>query len=127
MTARDLSISSAVPPGEASPRPSKSQRKREAHALRALGVQLVALPRTYLARIALPAALYEAVILFQGLRPHGARRRHMQYIGTLMRRLDSADLDRVRAALAPTRVVMPRPPLEPENLGALKPERDRGV
>jgi hypothetical protein len=41
----------------------------------------------------------------------------MQYIGTLMRQLDPAELHRVRAALAPTRAVMPRPQPEPETLG----------
>jgi hypothetical protein len=88
---------------DASPRPSKSQRKREAHALQALGAQLV--------------ALREAVVTAQGLRPHGARRRHLQYIGTLMRQLDAVELRRVRAALAPTRAVRPRPQPGPEDLG----------
>jgi hypothetical protein len=106
-----------APTADASPRPSKSQRKREAHALQALGAQLVALPRAHLARIALPDALREAVVTAQGLRPHGARRRHMQYIGTLMRQLDAAELCRVRAALVPTRAVRPRPQPEPEDLG----------
>jgi ribosomal 50S subunit-associated protein YjgA (DUF615 family) len=106
-----------APTADASPRPSKSQRKREAHALQALGAQLVALPRAHLARIELPDALREAVVTAQGLHPHGARRRHMQYIGTLMRQLDPAELHRVRAALAPTRAVMPRPQPEPETLG----------
>jgi ribosome-associated protein len=85
--------------------------------LQALGAQLVALPRAHLARIALPDALREAVVTAQGLRPHGAHRRHMQYIGTLMRQLDAAELRRVRAALAPTRAVRPRPQPEPEDLG----------
>jgi ribosome-associated protein len=66
-----------TPTADASPRPSKSQRKREAHALQALGAQLVALPRTHLARIELPDVLREAVVTAQSLRPHGARRRHM--------------------------------------------------
>jgi ribosome-associated protein len=92
-----------------SPRPSKSQRKREAHALQALGAQLVALPRAHLARIALPDALRAAVVTAQGLHPHGARRRHLQYLGTLMRQLDAAELRRVQAALAPTRAVKPGP------------------
>ena len=109
--------SHTAPTADASPRPSKSQRKREAHALQALGAQLVALPRAHLARMELPDALHEAVVTAQGLRPHGARRRHMQYIGTLMRQLDATELRRVRAALAPTRAVRPRPQPEPEDLG----------
>jgi hypothetical protein len=106
-----------APTADASPRPSKSQRKREAHAVQALGAQLVALPRAHLARIALPDALREAVVTAQGLRPHGARRRHLQYLGTLMRQLDAAELRRVQAALAHTRAVRPRPQPEPEDLG----------
>jgi ribosome-associated protein len=117
MTARGLSPPHMTPTADASPRPSKSQRKRAAHALQALGAQLVTLPRAHLARIELPAALREAVVTAQGLRPHGARRRHLQYIGTLMRQLEPAELCRVQAALAPTRAVMPRPQPEPENLG----------
>jgi ribosome-associated protein len=106
-----------APTADTSPRPSKSQRKREAHALQALGAQLVALPRAHLARIALPDALREAVVTAQSLRPHGARRRHLQYIGTLMRQLDAAELRRVHTALAPTHAVRPRPQPEPEELG----------
>jgi ribosome-associated protein len=117
MTARGLSTPNTAPTADASPRPSKSQRKREAHALQALGAQLVALPRAHLSRIALPDALREAVVTAQSLRPHGARRRHMQYLGTLMRQLDPAELRRVRAALAPTRAARPCPQPEPEDLG----------
>ena len=84
--------------------------------MQALGAQLIALPRAHLARIALPDALREAVATAQGLRPHGARRRHLQYLGTLMRQLDAAELRRVYAALAPTRAVRPRHPPEPESL-----------
>jgi ribosome-associated protein len=113
-----------APTADASPRPSKSQRKREAHALQALGAQLVALPRAHLTRVELPDALREAVVTAQGLRPHGARRRHLQYIGTLMRQLDPAELRRVRAALAPTRAGRPRPQPEAEDLGG-RPTRER--
>jgi ribosome-associated protein len=108
--------SRTAPTGDAPPRPSKSQRKREAHAVQALGAQLVALPRAHLAQLELPDALREAVVTAQGLRPHGARRRHLQYIGTLMRQLDPAELRRVRAALAPTHAVRPRPQPAPEDL-----------
>ena len=85
--------------------------------MQALGAQLVALPRAHLAQMELPDTLREALLTAQGLRPHGARRRHLQYIGTLMRQLDAAELRRVRAALTPTRTVKPRPQPEPEDLG----------
>jgi ribosome-associated protein len=80
--------------------PSKSQRKRDAHAIQALGGQLVALSAVQLARLDLPEALHEAVVAAQRMRAHGARTRHLQYIGKLMRQLEPAALSRVRAALA---------------------------
>ena len=83
--------------------PSKSQRKRDAHALQALGVQLVALSATQLARLDLPEPLHEAVLAAQRMRAHGARTRQMQSIGTLMRPLEPGVLSRIRAALAPER------------------------
>jgi len=88
-----------APTADAQTKPSKSQRKRDAHALQALGVQLVALPPARLARLALPDALYEAVVAAQGMRSHGARARQMQYIGKLMRQLDPAVLRTVREGL----------------------------
>jgi ribosome-associated protein len=64
--------------------------------------------------MALQDALREAVLTAQSLRPHGARKRQMQYIGKLMRQLDPAVLRMVREALEPKRAVMPRPQPEPE-------------
>src|SRR5262249_7439727 len=83
--------------------PSKSQRKRDAQALQALGVQLVALSAAQLARLALPETLHEAVVAAQRMRTHGARTRQMQYIGKVMRQLEPAVLSRIRTALAPGR------------------------
>jgi ribosome-associated protein len=91
--------------------PSKSQRTRDAQALQALGVQLVALSAAQLARLDLPEALHEAVVAAQRLRSHGARTRQMQYIGKLMRQLEPTALSRVRAALAPGRAGIPQPQL----------------
>ncbi len=52
--------------------------------------------------------LREAVVTAQGMHQHGARTRQMQYIGKLMRQLDSAALRTVREALESGRVVTPR-------------------
>ncbi len=68
--------------------PSKSQRKREAHALRDFGESLVKLNKSTLAQIPLPEELYEAVIKAQHLHQRGALKRQLQYIGKLMRQLD---------------------------------------
>lgn len=94
-------------------RPSKSQRKRDAHALQALGAQLVALTPARLAQLELPDVLREAVVAAQGMRQHGARARQMQYIGRLMRELEPAALAAMRQALDPGRVGVPRPPPPP--------------
>ncbi len=69
-------------------RPSKSQRKREAHALQALGERLVDLKPQQLERIPLPPDLHDAIREAQRLHQRGARKRQLQYIGRLMRELD---------------------------------------
>ena len=99
----------ALPTVDAPLTPSKSQRKRDAHALQALGVQLIALSADQLARLERPEALHEAVLAAQRMHAHGARMRQMQYIGKLMRQLEPAALSRIRMALAPGRAVTPRP------------------
>ncbi len=81
---------------ETSDRPSKTERKKQMHALQSLGVQLVGLSHDQFARIDLPEELREAVTFAHQVTGHEARRRHMQYLGKLMRR---ADADAIRAAL----------------------------
>jgi len=103
--------SPALPTADAPLTPSKTQRKRDAHALQALGAQLVALSVAQLARLELPEALHEAVVAAQRMRSHGARTRQMQYIGKLMRQLEPGVLSRIRAALAPGRPRIPHPKL----------------
>ena len=91
---------SALPTADDAPlTPSKSQRKRDAHAVQALGVQLVALSAAQLARLDLPETLHEAVLAAQRMRSHGARTRQLQSIGKVMRQLEPGVLRRVRAAL----------------------------
>ena len=105
----------AIPMADALLPPSKTQRKRDAHALQALGVQLVALSAAQLARLELPEALHEAVVAAQRIRSHGARTRQLQYIGKVMRQLEPAALSRIRAALTPRRA--DGQGLEPDNGG----------
>ena len=93
----------ALPTADTPLAPSKSQRKRDAHAVQALGEQLVALSAAQLARLELPEALHEAVVAAQWMRAHGARTRQMQSIGRLMRQLDPSVLRRARAALTSDR------------------------
>ncbi len=74
---------------EKPPRPSKSRRKRESDALQALGEALIDLPADVLADAPIPEHLREAVVLARGLKKHGALRRQRQYIGKLMRQIES--------------------------------------
>ncbi|MGW8227757.1 MAG: ribosome biogenesis factor YjgA [Gammaproteobacteria bacterium] len=67
---------------------SKSQRKREAHALQALGESLVKLNKSALAQIPLPNDLRNAIDEARRLHQHGALKRQLQYIGKLMRQCD---------------------------------------
>jgi ribosome-associated protein len=68
---------------------SKSQRKREMTALQDMGAELVKLPRGRLEKLDLPESLFNALLEAQRLTSHGAIRRQMQYIGKLMRAVES--------------------------------------
>lgn len=68
--------------------PSKTQRKQEAHARQDIGVRLVQLSEERLAALNLTEELRRAVLEAKRLHAHGARRRQMQYIGKLMRRVE---------------------------------------
>jgi ribosome-associated protein len=68
--------------------PSKTQRKHEAHARQDIGERLVELSVERLAALHLPEDLRRAVLEAKRLRAHGARRRQMQYLGKLMRRVE---------------------------------------
>jgi len=72
--------------------PSKSELKRQMHALQELGLALAGLPDDRLAAAPMPEALREAFYEFKRTRSHEGRRRQMQYIGKLMRRCDPAPL-----------------------------------
>lgn len=75
--------------------PSKSARKREMLALQALGESLLALNDQQLAQ--LPVAderLLQAIREARAIRSNSARRRHLQFIGKLMRDIDPEPLQR---------------------------------
>ncbi|MCG6656473.1 DUF615 domain-containing protein [Halomonas campisalis] len=67
-------------------RPSKSQLKREMHALQALGEAIIAMTPGERARFPLSDDMLAAVEETARIRSHEGRRRHMQYVGKLMRR-----------------------------------------
>jgi len=77
-------------------RPSKTQRKKQVTELQELGGELAKLNDDQLAAIDLPERLRDAVLEAQRIGSFEARRRQMQYIGKLMRKVDAAP---IRAAL----------------------------
>lgn len=70
------------------PAPSKTQRKRDAEALQALGARLVDLAEAEWRRLELPDDLVQALREARKIRSHGARKRQLQYIGKLMRGIE---------------------------------------
>jgi ribosome-associated protein len=69
--------------------PSKSAKKREMHALQAIGERLVVITDTQLATIPIQdESLREAVLLARRIKARGGLRRQLQFIGKLMRSID---------------------------------------
>ncbi len=73
-------------------RPSKTQRKKASHELQDLGEALVGLPEDRVAGLGIPENLRDAVHEYRRTRSHEGRRRQMQYIGKLMRGVDTAPI-----------------------------------
>jgi ribosome-associated protein len=84
------------PADQKTPLPSRTQRKKADRARKALAEILVALAPEQLTAVDLPPEVREAVRLAVRTRQHGARRRQLQYIGTLLRQIDTAP---IRSAL----------------------------
>lgn len=72
--------------------PSKSQLKRDAHALQKLGVALLERPESDWQALALPENLIAALREAKRLQARGAHKRQLQYIGKLMRGIDPAPI-----------------------------------
>lgn len=67
---------------------SKTQVKKELHALQDLGERLTTLKPDVLAKLPLTDALQKALLEAPKHKAHIARKRHLQYIGKLMREQD---------------------------------------
>ena len=68
---------------------SKSELKRDSHALTDLGKKLVELPQNKLDKIPLEDNLLEAVNLARRIKERGGKKRQIQYIGKLLRKTDA--------------------------------------
>lgn len=74
---------------EADNRPSRSQLKRDMHELQKLGTDLAALGDRVIKESDLPSEVEEALLRIKTIPKHEAMRRHMQYVGKLMRTFDT--------------------------------------
>ena len=74
--------------------PSKTQLKRDSEALQELGEELVNLKPTELAKVPLDEELQDAIDLAHRLKgKREAWRRHLQFIGRLMRSRDTTEIE----------------------------------
>ncbi len=72
---------------------SKTRRKAQMHALQEIGKRLTTLDGDRLAQITLPETLRIAIVEAGRIHKHGAFRRQLQYIGKLMRAVDTAPIE----------------------------------
>lgn len=77
--------------------PSKSSRKRAAHAAQKLGQRLVGMRAQDLAGLPMDESLRDAIDEARRITSRGALARQLQFIGKLMR---GTDIDAIEAALA---------------------------
>lgn len=75
---------------------SKTQRKNAMLDLQKLGEALIALSESQLTQIPLEDVLLEAIRFARTLKTHESKRRQLQYIGKIMRKIDP---EAIRAAL----------------------------
>ena len=81
------------------PDASKTDLKRESEALQALGNALLTLRADLFARLQLPEKLQEALQEAKRITNFEGKRRQMQFIGKLMRKLDDDAVAAIQAAL----------------------------
>lgn len=77
-------------------RPSKSQIKREMHALVDLGKELIDLPNNKLDQLPLAEKLREAIELAKRINSREGKRRQIHFVGKLLRQ---ADIDTIKQKL----------------------------
>ena len=72
--------------------PSKTKIKKQMHELRDLGKELTELGKDQIAQLDIPESLRDAIREMKNINKFGAQRRQMQYIGKLMRDVDTAPI-----------------------------------
>src|SRR3546814_340969 len=81
-------------PDQSDEHPSKSQVKRDMHALLELGRRLIDLPVSKLTQLGLDEKLLDAIELAKRTRSHEGLRRQTHYVGKLMRQADAQSVRR---------------------------------
>lgn len=82
-------VNAEPPPMTEGRRRSKTKAKEEVEALQDLGKRLVGVGSDRLKKLEIPESLRDAVLEAKRITSHGALRRQMQYIGKLMRDVDT--------------------------------------
>ncbi len=82
-------VNAEPPPMTEGRRRSKTKAKEEVEALQDLGRRLVGVGNDRLKKLDIPESLLDAVLEAKRITSHGALRRQMQYIGKLMRDVDT--------------------------------------
>lgn len=84
---------------EIEPAPSKSQRKRDAHAIKDLGETLVELDANQLSKFNLPEFIVDVINETRRIKKHGARKRQLMYLAKQLRQIDTEPLQQQLALL----------------------------
>lgn len=72
---------------------SKTEVKRQMHALQELGARLTKLNKEQLDKLDLGDSLRNAIDEFHRIKSNGAQKRHLQYIGKIMRTEDADEIE----------------------------------
>lgn len=72
---------------------SKTEVKRQMHALQELGARLTKLNKEQLDKLNLGDSLRNAIDEFHRIKSNGAQKRHLQYIGKIMRTEDADEIE----------------------------------
>ncbi|RCS31183.1 DUF615 domain-containing protein [Rhodanobacter denitrificans] len=83
--------------------PSRTQQRREALAILTLASQLIELPPSKLAKLALPDDVRREIDITRRITSHGAKKRQLAFLAKVMRRYDDEDFAAVRAELGENR------------------------
>jgi ribosome-associated protein len=80
-------------------KPTRTEMKAASDALQKLGIELITLRDDLLASLDLPETLVKAIEEHNRITHREGKRRLVQFVGKLMRKLDDGQLDAVRNAL----------------------------